>query len=102
MSRTLEHPEAGIELLARDVRPDAKRRVTLGKALADLGEGIRFDVYRNSSGQIILDPQVSIPAAEAWLYHNPAALAAVRRGIQEAGEGKTRKLRSFAKHAKSA
>lgn len=102
MSRALERPEAGIELVARDVRPDAKNRVTLGKALVALGDDVRFDVYRNANGQIILDPQVSIPAAEAWLYRSPVALDAVRRGLQEAGEGKAKKIRSFAKHAAKA
>lgn len=102
MARTLGHPETGAELLVRDVRPDAKNRVTLGKALAGLGDDVHFDVYRNAEGQIILDPRVSVPASEAWLYRDPEALAAVRRGIREAGEGKAKKLRSFAKHAKSA
>lgn len=85
-------------LIARDVRPDAKKRVTLGKALIDLGEDVRFDVYRNESGQIVLDPQVSVPASEAWLYRNPEALAAVRRGLQESAEGKTVSLGSFAQY----
>jgi hypothetical protein len=76
-------------LIARDVRPDAKKRVTLGKALAAFTEDVRFDVYRTDSGQIVLDPQVSVPASEAWLYRNPKAIAAVRRGLQEAAEGRT-------------
>lgn len=86
-------------LIARDIRPDAKKRVTLGKALTGLDEDVRFDVYRNGSGQIVLDPQVSIPASEAWLYRNPEALASVRRGLQEAAEGKTISLGSFARYA---
>jgi hypothetical protein len=49
--------------------------------------------------QIALDPQVSIPASEAWLYQNPKTLAAVRRGLQEAAEGKTAAIGSFAQHA---
>jgi hypothetical protein len=86
-------------LIARDVRPDAKKRVTLGKALTGLDEDVRFDVYQNDSGQIVLDPQVSIPASEAWLYRNPEALASVRRGLQQAVEGKTISLGSFARYA---
>jgi hypothetical protein len=78
-------------LIARDVRPDAKKRVTLGKALTGFEEDVRFDVYR-------IDPQVSIPASEAWLYRNPEALAAVRRGLQEAADGKTISLGSFARY----
>jgi len=97
MARSKEHHE--LELIAHDVRPDSKRRLTLGKALAGLDDDVRFDVYRNASGQIVLDPQVSIPASEAWLYRNPKALAAVRKGLQEAADGKAVFVGSFAKYA---
>lgn len=40
-----------------------------------------------------------VPAAEAWLYKNKGALAAVRQGLKEAAEGKRSKLKSFAKYA---
>ena len=39
------------------------------------------------------------PASEAWLYQNPEALADVRRGLQEAAEGKAVVSESFAKYA---
>lgn len=99
MAKTRIRKRESLTLIARDVRPDAKKRVTLGKALAGLDEEVRFDVYRNETGQIVLDPQVSVPASEAWLYRNPEALAAVRRGLQEAAEGKTVSLGSFASYA---
>jgi ABC-type nitrate/sulfonate/bicarbonate transport system substrate-binding protein len=86
-------------LIARDIRPDAKKRVTLGKAMTGLDEDVRFDMYLNESGQILLDPQVSIPASEAWLYRNPEAIDAVRRGLQEAAEGKAAPAGSFASYA---
>lgn len=86
-------------LIARDVRPDAKKRVTLAKAMTGLDEDIRFDVYLNESGQILLDPQLSVPASEAWLYRNPKAISAVRRGLQEAAEGKAVPTGSFAQYA---
>jgi len=97
MARPKEHQE--LELVAQDVRPDSKRRLTLGKALEGLDSDIRFDIYRGANGQIVLDPRVSIPASEAWLYRNPKALAAVRRGLQEAAEGKAAVIGSFAKYA---
>ena len=84
--------------IARDVRPDVRGRVALGKALKDL-EDPRFNVYLDERGRIILDPQVSIPASEAWLYRNEKALDSVRRGLNEAAEGKTRKASSFARYA---
>lgn len=87
-------------LLDRELKPDTKKRLTLGKALAGLDPDVRFDVYRNEAGQIVLDPRVSVPAREVWLFRNPEALAAVRRGLDEAAQGKTRSLGSFARHAR--
>ena len=90
-----------LELVDRELKPDAKKRLSLGRALAGLDPDVRFDVYRNEAGQLVLDPRVSIPAREAWLFRNPGALAAVRRGLDEAARGKTRPLGSFAKHVRS-
>ncbi|MEO8215577.1 MAG: hypothetical protein ABI718_00690 [Acidobacteriota bacterium] len=86
-----------MELIARDVRPDSRTRVTLGKALENL-EDASFNVYRDDQGRIVLDPQVSLPASEVWLYRNTAALKSVRAGLKDASEGKT-KVRSFARFA---
>ena len=49
-----------------EARVDAKHRVGLGKILSS--QVTSFRVYRNAHGQIILDPMVSIPAHEAWLF----------------------------------
>jgi hypothetical protein len=97
MSRQSEQ-KGDWKLVARDVRPDSRRRVALGKALNEL-EDATFNVYQDERGRIVLDPQVSIPASEAWLYRNPKALASVRRGLKEAAEGKAKRVRSFARHA---
>lgn len=88
------------ELIARDVRPDSRKRVALGRALADL-EDVSFNVYRDEDGRIILDPQVSIPASEAWLFRNRTALDSVRRGLEEvaAGKAKANSTGSFAEFA---
>lgn len=85
-------------LVARGVRPDSRKRVALGRALEDLGEA-SFDVYREATGRIILDPRVSIPASEVWLFRNRKAAASVRRGLEEAAEGKARTAGSFARFA---
>lgn len=82
-------------LVARDVRPDSRKRVALGRALDDLGDA-SFDVYRDDKGRIILDPRVSIPASEAWLFKNRKALDSVRRGLKEASEGRAKAAGSFA------
>jgi hypothetical protein len=69
--------------------------VALGRALDDLGDA-SFDVYRDDDGRIILDPRVSIPASEAWLFRNRKALDSLRRGLREAAEGKAKPAGSFA------
>ena len=76
--------------VAEGVKPDAKKRVVLPRN--QVQEGITYHIYRNSIGQIILDPQVTIPASEAWLFNNPAALASVRKGLSDAAEGRVSKV----------
>ncbi len=65
-----------------EARVDAKHRITLGKHISGLITSFR--VYRNAHGQIILDPMVSIPAHEAWLFKHQRASALVQRGLQDA------------------
>ena len=76
--------------VAESVKPDAKKRVVLPKAL--VGEGITYHIYSNSLGQIVLDPQVTIPASEAWLFNNPDALALVRQGLSDAAKGRVSRV----------
>ena len=73
-----------------NVKPDSKKRVVLPSFL--VREDIIYHVYSNSVGQIVLDPQVTIPASEAWLFNNPDALASVRRGLSDAAQGKVSKV----------
>ena len=76
--------------IAENVRPDPKRRVLLPKAL--IREGITYHIYTNSFDQVILDPQVTIPASEAWLFSNPEALASARRGLDDVAHGRVSKV----------
>ena len=76
--------------IAANVKPDAKKRVVISRAPA--GEGVTYHVYANEIGQIILDPQVSIPASEAWLYQDKEARDAVIAGLREAVAGKTSRV----------
>ena len=91
--------KSGMTLVAKNVRPDAKRRVTLGKALEDLPGISGFDIYRDELGRLVLDPQVSVPASEAWLFRNAKAIASVKRGLRDAAAGKVRSVGSFASFA---
>lgn len=82
--------DTDLEMVASSVKPDAKKRVVLPKALVE--EGITYHIYTNKFGQIVLDPQITIPASELWLFKNPAALASVRRGLSDAAQGKLSKI----------
>ncbi len=72
----------------------------LPKAL--IKEGITYHIYINSVGQIVLDPQVTIPASELWLFENKEALASVDRGMAESMDGQAINRGSFAKYIKDA
>ena len=76
--------------IAKNVKPDSKKRVVLPKSL--IKEDITYHIYSNDLGQILLDPQVTIPASEAWLFKDPEALASVRRGLADAAKGEVSKV----------
>ena len=82
--------DTDFQRIAEGVKPDAKKRVVLPRIQAP--EGVTYHIYTNSLGQIVLDPQVTIPASEAWLFNNPDALASVRRGLSDAAQGKMSKV----------
>ncbi len=86
--------------VADGVKPDTKRRIVLPNGTVE--EGVTYHIYRNGLGQIVLDPQVSIPAYEAWLFKNPEALASVTQGLLESAQGLTKSRGSFAKYVKDA
>jgi hypothetical protein len=69
---------------------DGKRRLSIGKLVTEEVTG--FNVTKYEDGRIMLEPTVDIPAREVWLFRNPKALAAVKKGLQEAASGKTKKL----------
>lgn len=58
-----------------------------------------FRARKLKDGNIVLKPFTEIPAREAWLFENAAALGAVKVGLAQAAEGKTRSLGSFATFA---
>jgi hypothetical protein len=85
------------QFVASGLAPDSKKRVSLTKVLADAG--VTFNIYVNKLGQIVLDPQKSVPAHEAWIFEDKKILSSIKRGLKQAAQGKTRSLGSFAKHA---
>lgn len=85
------------QLVTEFAQADAKKRLSLGEALVGGGA---FNIYRNTLGPLLPDPEKAIPASEAWLFENPAALASVKQGLKESAEGKRLSRGSFAKYAK--
>lgn len=65
-----------------DVKTDSKNRVTLSKVKS--AKARIYKVYINTVGQIILDPQATIPAHEQWLFKNKTARDMVLRGLDDA------------------
>ncbi len=75
-----------------EVKLDSKSRITLGKGKNMVKTNI-YKIYRNSIGQIILDPQVTIPAHEQWLFKNKEAAKQVKAGLEDAKKGRLVKAR---------
>jgi hypothetical protein len=86
--------------VGKPVTPDSRKRVVLPKTV--VREGVTYYVYHNSLGQIILDPQASIPASELWVFENKDVLASIDKGIRESLIGKTIDRGSFAEHVNDA
>ena len=86
------------ELINEIIKPDAKKRLSLGSAAAQAG--VAYNIYRNQIGQIMLDPVKAVPVYETWLYENKPALASVKRGLAQSATGRTKKRGSFATYAK--
>ncbi|HYB92035.1 MAG TPA: hypothetical protein VEC38_13450 [Candidatus Binataceae bacterium] len=92
--------------LVGQVGLDERKRVSLAKAFEllkqRLGEdeaGLRFAVYLNEAGQLLLSPEIAVPVHELWLYRNPEARRRVGKGLEQASEGQLKDLGSFAKYA---
>ena len=68
----------------KEVGLEAKKRIVVGSIVAEPVEGVRYRVFKNDLGQILLDPVKSVSAYEAWIYENPDRIASIKRGIQQA------------------
>jgi len=85
------------EFIPYNTKPlDSKHRITLGgKLVNSLGKRMKVEAYQifvSKNGDILLRPAVSIPSSEAWVYRNPEVIGKVRKGLQEAGEGKIKRV----------
>ena len=71
--------------LAKNLKLDNKKRITLGK-IADKNV-TSYDVEVKENGVIILYPKVEIPAEELWLFQNKSALESVKKGLEDVESG---------------
>ncbi len=72
---------------------DSKGRLTLGREFA----GKQFFINHKDSGVIQIIPAETVPAREAWLFKNPAALSVVLEGLEQARKGQLSKGPDMAK-----
>ena len=93
MSKVIKNSD--FKLVAKMRKPDTKKRLSFGRAM----DAAAYDIYRNSLGQIVLDPVKAVPVHEMWLFGNKNALASVNRGLADSAAGRTKHLGSFAPRA---
>lgn len=77
------------------VQTDNRGRLTIGQE----AKAKKYRVLVNDMGQILLDPVISIPERELWLWQNPAACGSLERGLQQAASREVHDLGSFAQYA---
>ena len=84
------------------ITPDAKNRISIGSILtkSNIIDVEGFRAFIDPSGTIVLLPIITVPAHEAWLYKNPAALVSVDRGIKQALAGQAAPLEEYKKKRK--
>jgi len=78
--------KADWKIVSDSIKPDDRRRVVLPNAI--VAKGVRYRAYCNSRGQILFDPQVTVPLSEAWLFNNPIALELVKQGLEDVAQGR--------------
>ena len=86
---------------------DNRSRLALTKVLEVLraqfgqveAQRLHFTIHCNSSGEVLLVPETTIPLKEVWLHRNPSALKSVRTGIAQAKNGELEEIGSFQQHA---
>ena len=81
---------------------DSLQRVSLTRLLSKEERKLfsSFRAYKEPDGRIVLEPLVEVPAKEHWIYKNPAALASLMKGMEDAKAGRIKERGSFAKYVK--
>ena len=87
MKNILKVNDSFMEIGTRTI--DERNRLTVGEILKGCK---RIRLYRNDSGEVLLQPIVEIPASELWLFRNPEAINEIREGLGDASQGKISRL----------
>ena len=78
---------------------DSKNRITIGEKIIKKISGqnriTQFQVLIGQDGDILLRPLTAIPSREAWIYEKPELIDQIRKGLQEAKEGKVEKIENL-------
>lgn len=90
------------EFIPFDIRfIDSKNRITISekilKKISGQNRVNQFQVLIGQEGDILLRPLTTIPSREAWIYQKPELIKQIRKGLQEAKEGKTETLENLEK-----
>ena len=86
-------------------RLDTKNRVTLGillkkfRTLANIPIN-DFETFIGDNGDILLRPRTAIPTRELWVHQNPEIKQNIRKGIQDAKEGRVTRVKDLDKFFK--
>ena len=87
MKNILKVNDSFMEIGTRTI--DERNRLTVGEILKGCK---RIRLYRNDSGEVLLQPIAEIPASELWLFRNPEAINEIREGLGDASQGKISRL----------
>ena len=87
MKNILKVNDSFMEIGTRTI--DERNRLTVGEILKGCK---RIRLYRNDSGEVLLQPIAEIPASELWLFRNPEAINEIREGLGDASQGKVSRL----------
>ena len=84
---------------------DSKKRITLGNKITGESplnnmEIDSFEILIGEEGDILLRPLANIPSKELWIYQNPTVLKRIQKGLEDANEGKTKKVEDLEKFLK--
>jgi len=82
---------------------DGRNRITLSQALAVmglLGDGKRIDEFEilvGGAGDILLRPRTTIPTRELWLHQDAKSMDTLKRGLNDAAQGKVKRVKHLKK-----